>query len=271
MEKIGVGKNIEKAIEDALFELRATREDVDIKILEEGGLFKKAKVLVKISEEALEKYQKREELKKEDDECECCHHHEEEKECDCDCEEKCDCEECECECHEHCECEECDHEENEENCECDNISEAEKCREFVLTLLDKANMKGEVEITETKEELFINITGEDVKSLIGFRGDSINSLQYLISVYNSKHNRHSKKVRLDINNFREKREKSLIALANRIAQKVIKTQHQCKLEPMSANERRIIHTTLQNNDKVTTMSKGEEPKRYLIIMPKQED
>ena len=277
MEKIGVGKNIEKAIEDALFQLRATREDVDIKILEEGGVFKKAKVLVSISEDAIEKYQKREELKKEEHDCECEHCHHEE----CDCDEDCDCdEECDCGCHEVCECDEechchedCEcgcHDECDDECDCDKESEAEKCKEFVIELLEKANMNAEVEVRESKDELFISITGEGVSGLIGYRGECVNALQYLISVYNSIHNRHSKKVRLDINNFREQREKSLIALANRIAQKVIKTNHQCKLEPMSANERRIIHTALQNNEKVTTMSKGDEPKRYLIIMPKED-
>ena len=75
-------------------------------------------------------------------------------------------------------------------------------------------------------------------------------------------------MRVDCDNYRAKREDTLIALANRMARKVAKTNHSVRLEPMTANERRIIHSALADDRFVETISKGEEPYRYLTIMPK---
>ena len=104
--------------------------------------------------------------------------------------------------------------------------------------------------------------------IIGFRGEGLNAIQYLANVYVGKNNRHAKKIRVDCDNYRAKREDTLIALANRMARKVAKTNHPVKLEPMTANERRIIHEALANDRFVETVSKGEEPYRYLTILPK---
>lgn len=266
----GIGRNIEQAISNALFELKATREDVDIKILEEGGFFKKAKVLVTISEDAIEKYEQREERRQEELNNACSNP-------------KCECETCtcgeECSCGEECQCDdgqectsECDiKEEKEESYQKTNTNgktDLENCKEFVEGFLENAQIGAGVSYEETDEDIKVKIEGEKAASLIGYRGDSINALQYLISVYVAKNNRHAKKIRLDINGFREKREQTLISLAERIAKKVAKTKHQCKLEPMPANERRIIHLALQSSEEVVTESKGQEPKRYLIIKPK---
>ena len=124
-------------------------------------------------------------------------------------------------------------------------------------------------VEENESEIFYEIQGEKVSSLIGFRGDCLNSIQYLISLINSKNNRHSKKVRLDIDGFKDKRKASLEALAERIAKKVLKTRHSSKLEPMTAYERRIIHTVIQNYEELTSYSTGEEPNRYLTIAIKE--
>ena len=97
----------------------------------------------------------------------------------------------------------------------------------------------------------------------------MNAIQYLANVYVAKNNRHCKKIRIDCDNYRAKREDTLIALANRMARKVAKTNHPVKLEPMTANERRIIHTALADDKFVETISKGEEPYRYLTIYPKK--
>ena len=126
-------------------------------------------------------------------------------------------------------------------------------------------------VEENESEIFYEIQGEKVSSLIGFRGDCLNSIQYLISLINSKNNRHSKKVRLDIDGFKDKRKASLEALAERIAKKVLKTRHSSKLEPMTAYERRIIHTVIQNYEELTSYSTGEEPNRYLTIAIKETD
>ncbi|MBR1985114.1 MAG: protein jag [Clostridia bacterium] len=237
------GKSVEQAIQNALLELKVPRDDVDIKILDQGGLFKKAKVLVAISEDCIAKYEEKEAKRKEllkSEEKEVA----EQKDQKVELEEK--------------EVKEVKNEKQEK-------SDNENLREFLEGFLKALNNNSTVSIKETENELFASINGENSGSLIGYRGDGINAIQYLATVYVSKHNRHSKKVRLDIEDYRARREETLIALAERIARKVQKTKHSCKLEPMTANERRIIHTTVQNFENLTTFSKGEEPNRYLTI------
>ena len=120
--------------------------------------------------------------------------------------------------------------------------------------------------TEVKEyEIYVNIEGEDVNHLIGYRGENINALQtILLSIANKKS---SAKIRvyLDIAGYREKREKTLEDLAEKIARTVIRTGKSVTLEPMTAYERKIIHTKLQTHSKVETFSKGEEPYRKVVI------
>lgn len=252
------GRNVEQAISNALFELKASREDVDIKILDEGGLFKKAKVRVSISPDEIEKYQKRE--KKEENLTDSQEKNKEEvdelnketalndlltKE-----------------------------EDVEEEIEILNSSknqnekekDLEKAQKFIQGLLNRTTLTGNVECVEENDEIHANIIG--YSDIIGYRGEGLNSLQYLTSVVISKNNRHAKKVRVDCDNYRARREAALIALAQRMARKVEKTHSSVKLEPMTANERRIMHTALSNSQTVETFSKGEEPHRYLIIKPK---
>lgn len=252
------GRNVEQAISNALFELKASREDVDIKILDEGGLFKKAKVRVSISPDEIEKYQKRE--KKEEN---LTNSQEKNKE----------------------EVDELNketalndlltkEEDVEEEIEILNSSknqnekekDLEKAQKFIQGLLNRTILTGNVECVEENDEIHANIIG--YSDIIGYRGEGLNSLQYLTSVVISKNNRHAKKVRVDCDNYRARREASLIALAQRMARKVEKTHSSVKLEPMTANERRIMHTALSNSQTVETFSKGEEPHRYLIIKPK---
>mgnify|MGYP002802482297 FL=1 len=133
-------------------------------------------------------------------------------------------------------------------------------------MLNRTTLTGNVECVEENDEIHANIIG--YSDIIGYRGEGLNSLQYLTSVVISKNNRHAKKVRVDCDNYRARREASLIALAQRMARKVEKTHSSVKLEPMTANERRIMHTALSNSQTVETFSKGEEPHRYLIIKPK---
>ena len=201
----GIGKNIEQAINNALLELKASREDVDIKILDEGGFFKKAKVLVSVSEDALEKYEKKEEIKKQEQE----------------------------EVKEPQKVEELipAHEDKEEpvdhivsnKTDVVKIPDIDKAKEFVTGLLKTAGIQADVTSEENKEEVFLNLIG--ASDIIGFRGEGLNAIQYLANVYVGKNNRHAKKVRVDCDNYRAKREDTLIALANRMARKVAKTNH----------------------------------------------
>ena len=245
------GKNIEQAISNALFELKAVREDVDIKILEEGRLFKKAKVLVSISPDEIEKYEKREQLKNNEEVSSIIPTKQ-------DLEQK------------------TISVEDDKDEEVEVISsnkkidkqekDIEKAQKFIQGLLNKTSLTGSVELNEKGDEIFANIVG--YSDIIGYRGEGLNALQYLTSVVVSKNNRHAKKIRVDCDNYRARRESSLIALAQRMAKKVERTHSSVKLEPMTANERRIIHTALAESNTVETLSKGEEPHRFLIIKPK---
>lgn len=256
------GKNIEQAITNALFELKALREDVDIKILDQGGFFRKAKVFVKISEDALEKYNK---IKK--------FAEEEKRKTETKVEDKKE--------NEVAKAEEVKEEATSSTTQETKVEEKESSKQvldesargkqFLEGLLEVLDNDSKVLVEEKEDEIFYEIKGEDAHKLIGYRGDCLNSIQYLISLVNSKNNRHSKKVRLDIDNFKDKRKESLEALAGRMAKKVLKTRHSARLEPMTAYERRIIHTIIQTYPELTSYSTGEEPNRYLTITIKQSE
>ena len=113
--------------------------------------------------------------------------------------------------------------------------------------------------------LKVEITGEDTGYLIGYRGEVLNSIQNIVSNVASKSSKEKAKVVVNIGGYREKREKDLQNLAVKIAGTVIKTKKSITLEPMSAYERKIIHTKLQDNDKVKTYSVGEEPYRKIVV------
>lgn len=250
----GTGRTIEKAIENALLELKAPREDVDIKILSEGGLFKKAKVLVSISEDVRNKYEKKtekklevkpekkveekieKEIKKEKKQ--------EEKE----------------------EKKEIKEEKKEEK----KSQKEEKKKVDPIKFLEglfKA-MGKDVQISVLEDEIYTTYTvdGEGLGDAIGHRGET---LQAITTIFKTVVPNGEKKILLDIAGYREKRAETLASTARRIANKVAKSGRYFKLEPMNPAERRIIHTALQNDDRVTTLSKGSEPKRYVIIFPKE--
>lgn len=257
------GKNIEQAIENALFELKAPRDDVDIKILTEGGLFKKAKVIVSISEDAIEKYQKRDKAKKEEIKAE----EKQIKEAA-----KAEKKEVKAEIKKEKKAEVEPKKEVEEKAEVKSEKAVKSnenkpaAKDFVEGLLKALGKEGVVSEIEEEEVIRISVEGEDLSELIGYRGETLFALSYLMTTICK---REKKRQVLDVCGYREKRNDSLRALANRMAAKVAKTGRYAKLEPMDASERRIIHLALQDNDKVTTMSKGTEPKRYLIIFPRE--
>ena len=272
------GRNIEQAIENALFELKAPREDVDIKIISEGGLFKKAKVVVSISEDAIEKYEKREKerekesLKKieddddDDDDDDKDDDEDEDDDDDDDKKEKKEREKLEKKAKKEKEKQEKKEEKEEEKTRSDEKRERPSCTEFVKGLVEAFGKSAEITEIEDEDVKKIMLDGEDMGELIGYRGEALFALSYLMSTICK---REDKRILLDICGYREKREDSLRKLAYRMAAKVAKTGRYARLEPMDASERRIIHLALQDNDKVTTMSKGTEPKRYLIIFPRE--
>ena len=145
----------------------------------------------------------------------------------------------------------------------DRILEAKK---FLSDILDNMNIKAEINIEESKDLVKINLTGPKMGAIIGYRGETLDSLQYLTSlVVNKAKEDKYKRVVLDTENYRQKREETLKRLANKIAYKARKSGKILKLEPMNPYERRVIHSELQNNDFVRTFSEGEEPYRKVVV------
>lgn len=272
------GKNIEQAIQNALLELKASREDVDIKILSEGGFLKKAKVLVSISEDALEKYERKEELKK------VLKAEESKEENDEDFAEKfvkakvektekpapakktkivAD--------EEYVKPEPAETTETLEEVPAkkEHVERKFTPQEFIDGVLNSLELTGSLEKVENERFNYYNLTGENLNDLIGHHGDSMTALSYIMSLVCKTEDR--KRIVLDIENYRSKREESLRNLAKRTADKVAKTKRYHKFEPMDPAERRIIHLALQDDDRVTTLSKGDEPNRYLMVFPKEYD
>ena len=122
---------------------------------------------------------------------------------------------------------------------------------------------------ENEDSLNVELTGDSTGVLIGRRGETLDALQYLTGLVVNKGKENYKRVTLDTENYRKKREETLVKLANRIAGKVARTGKRVVLEPMNPYERRILHATLQNNPKVETISEGEEPYRRVIIKKKK--
>lgn len=138
---------------------------------------------------------------------------------------------------------------------------------FLRDVLDAMGIKAEIRVSDEKDGLKITLRGPNMGILIGHRGETLDSLQYLISLVINKHNtgKEYKRVILDTENYRQKREETLVKLAKRLVVKARSTNRSVVLEPMNPYERRIIHSALQDNPYVTTHSEGEEPYRKVVI------
>jgi spoIIIJ-associated protein len=136
---------------------------------------------------------------------------------------------------------------------------------FLSSLLKEMNIPAEIEINLVQDALNINIIGEDMAILIGKRGQTLDSLQYLVSLVVNKERDDYLRVVLDTENYRAKRKETLEGLAEKLASKVKKSRKNVILEPMNPYERRIIHSALQNNPNVSTKSEGDEPYRKVVI------
>lgn len=197
-----IGKTIEEALQNALQELKVTKDKVDVEIVEEGskGLFnligsKPAKVKVTVKK-----------------------------------------------------------------------NQIDDAKTFLSDVLTSMGVTAEIEIKEEKDTLYINLSGSKMGLVIGYRGETLDSLQYLVSlVVNKDHDLPYKRVVLDTENYRSKREETLMRVAQKTAYKVRKSGRPYKLEPMNPYERRIIHSALQNYKDINTYSEGEEPFRRIVV------
>lgn len=140
---------------------------------------------------------------------------------------------------------------------------------FLEDVIQKMGVEANITVKHEGREASFNIEGEDIAVLIGKRGQTLNSLQYLAQLAANRSSDHYLHVTVDAENYRTRREETLIQLANRLADQAVKTANDVKLEPMPSYERKVIHAALVHNKQIKTYSVGEEPKRHLVISPRK--
>lgn len=145
---------------------------------------------------------------------------------------------------------------------------AEEAKTFLTGVFAGMHLAVTMECRMTEERIMINLVGDGLGILIGKHGQTLDALQYLTNLAAGKSFRHHYFILLDVENYRERRQDTLEALARRLAGKVKRTGEEVRLEPMAAGERRIIHLALQDDHAVSTDSEGEAPYRYVVIRPK---
>jgi len=147
----------------------------------------------------------------------------------------------------------------------------EESENFIRNIINCMDIKAKIDIKEENDTIKINLSGDKMGAIIGYRGETLDSIQYLVSlVINKAHEFPHKKVILDTENYRSKREETLKGVAMKTANKVKKTRKAFKLEPMNPYERRIIHAALQGNAFVNTYSEGDEPFRRVVVELKKD-
>lgn len=154
----------------------------------------------------------------------------------------------------------------------EKISPLKTTKKFLEDVTAKIGVNVEVLVKEETDDQYVKmeLVGKDLGILIGRRGDTLDALQYLANLVANKHNNGERlKIIIDAEDYRKRREETLIKLALRMADKAKKTGRKVVLEPMNPQERRIIHTALQNEDQIETLSEGEEPFRKVVISLKK--
>ncbi|MCR4679214.1 MAG: protein jag [Lachnospiraceae bacterium] len=147
----------------------------------------------------------------------------------------------------------------------------DRVKAFLNDVLAAMNIEAVVNINfdKTENNMDIDLAGDDMGLLIGKRGATLDSLQYLASLVANKESESYIRVKIDTENYRERRKQTLENLAKNMAFKVKRTKRSVSLEPMNPYERRVIHSALQNDKFVTTHSEGEEPYRHVVVTMKK--
>ncbi|HOV43249.1 RNA-binding cell elongation regulator Jag/EloR [Syntrophothermus lipocalidus] len=146
----------------------------------------------------------------------------------------------------------------------------EKVRETLVNILNSMKLDYEIQKAEFNDGVVrVNIVGKDMGLLIGRKGETLNSLQFLLGLIVNKDRQEKVRVVLDVEDYRLKREESLKNLALKLSDKVKRTRKSIVMRPMSPQERRIVHTVLQNDPSIVTFSQGEEPNRKVVISLKR--
>lgn len=241
MQIEATGKSVEIAIQNGLLECGLKREDVEIKVLEQGGLFKNAKVLLiektaqPTQEELIENAENNPVVATEVEVSE------QETPSEGKVEEK-------------------------KKKLVDSTRLQERGKEFLLGLVRLVDENAEVTATAGENEVNFAVTGSNLGKLIGFHGENIQAIQILMSALKIK-GEGAIRIFLDIDGYKANKNQGIIDLANRVAEQAIKIERNIHLDPMSPYDRRIVHLTLQDREDVTTESTGEGEKRHVVIKP----
>lgn len=151
----------------------------------------------------------------------------------------------------------------------EKITPQKYIHDFLSGIIERMNVNGHVDMEMQENILKMSVSGEKMGMLIGKRGQTLNALQYLVNVaYHKRFPEDTGRVVLDVEDYRVKREETLRTLAVNLAKKAARYRKEVVLEPMTPQERRIIHTALQGNPTVSTFSQGDEPYRKVVIAPK---
>lgn len=220
--------SIDKAVEKGLMLLDTVRENVEVKVLEENSTLKKFKIEMTLfdNEEEKQEYLKANKPKVE-----------------------------------------VKREKQEKPYNAELSAEVlEAVRNYMDGFLKLTGYSYTLNVVEEDKDIIALVTGEEMGRLIGHHGEALDNLQFLLNCYvRNNFEKYDRRVYLDIENYRAKRENTIVDLALRLAQKVVKNKSSIKLEPMNRYERKVIHKALQNKPHIDTHSEGVDPNRYLVI------
>ncbi|AFH66379.1 RNA-binding cell elongation regulator Jag/EloR [Paenibacillus caseinilyticus] len=146
----------------------------------------------------------------------------------------------------------------------DPLEEAEAFLQEVMEAMQLRDIR--IEKKQSREGTELHLFGGELGMLIGRRGQTLDALQYLVNIVANRYADHHLRIVLDAEQFRERRKETLRGLADRLAERVIRTKKEVVLEPMSPQERKVIHSQLQQHAKVRTFSRGDEPNRRVVIV-----
>ncbi|CEE03314.1 MULTISPECIES: RNA-binding cell elongation regulator Jag/EloR [Bacillaceae] len=149
-----------------------------------------------------------------------------------------------------------------------NVDPVMEAKQFLSDVCKQMDVEVNIESTIDGKYVYFQLNSDKTGLLIGKRGQTLNALQILTQVVLNRFSEEFMNVILNAENYREKREETLVLLANRLANKVIKEKKEISLEPMPSFERKIIHAALADNEKIKTYSVGTDPHRHLVISPK---
>ena len=150
-----------------------------------------------------------------------------------------------------------------------NMSDGDKAVKFLEGLFTKLGVVAKAKLVSEGEQIVIDLIAEDSATLIGYRGEILDSLQTLAGAFANIGRKDYKRVVVNCEGYREKREETLISLAHKLEEKAARIGKNVTLEPMNPYERRIIHSALASSEKVKTASEGKEPNRYVVIIPNE--